>query len=345
VDVFERISELLSNGESFVLATVVRRSGSAPRTIGARMVIRRDDSIIGTIGGGVLEAMAQKLAKMVFENKTSILRKFGLTPDDADRIGMICGGQVEVLVHFVEASALSNVQFYREILETLSSGQRKWLITELPSEGGDGSLQQCLVGNGGTSGCPIDGGTIRELIDLVGAKTAGVVEHREKKYLVECLCRAGNVYIFGAGHISQKLAPLARSVGFRTIVLDDRHDFANRERFETADQVIVVESFDRAFEGIEINRDGYLVLVTRGHVHDKTVLRQALRTSAGYIGMIGSKKKRDTIYEELLGEGFSRSDFERVYSPVGLEIGAETPEEIAVSIVAELIQARAARNS
>ena len=133
-------------------------------------------------------------------------------------------------------------------------------------------------------------------------------------------------------------------VGFQTVVLDDRQEFANRERFETADEVIVPSSFERAIDDLEINEQSYLVLVTRGHAHDKTLLRQALGTKAGYIGMIGSRRKRDAVYEALRKEGISPGEFDRVFSPIGLEIGAETPEEIAVSIVAELIRVRAAKN-
>jgi xanthine dehydrogenase accessory factor len=127
------------------------------------------------------------------------------------------------------------------------------------------------------------------------------------------------------------------------VVLDDRPEFASSERFPRAEQIKVIPSFPQAFEGLEIDRDGYVVIVTRGHLHDKTVLEQALKTDAGYIGMIGSRRKRDLIYRELLTKGFSQAELGRVHAPIGLAIGAETPEEIAVSIVAELIQVRAGR--
>jgi xanthine dehydrogenase accessory factor len=123
-------------------------------------------------------------------------------------------------------------------------------------------------------------------------------------------------------------------------VLDDRSDFANSERFPKADQIIVIPSYDGLFAGLDIDRDSYLVIVTRGHLHDKTVLEQSLRTKAGYIGMIGSRRKQNLVYEELLGKGFTEDDLKRAHNPIGLDICAETPEEIAVSIVAELIKFR-----
>jgi len=149
------------------------------------------------------------------------------------------------------------------------------------------------------------------------------------------------VYLFGAGHVSRPVAELAAMVDFRTIVLDDREEFANNERFPKADQIVVLPSYDDVFAGLEIGGDSYLVIVTRGHLHDKTVLEQSLRTDAGYVGMIGSRRKQRLVYDELLGKGFCEDDLNRVHNPIGLDIAAETPEEIAVSIVAELIAARA----
>ncbi len=345
MDVFRRISELLADGESFVLAVIVSRSVWAPSDVGARMVVRKDGSIVGTIGGGILEATVIDIAKSVFIDKMPVLRKFVFTAEDAERIGMICGGQVEVLVHFVEHSKPSNIQLYQEILATIQSRKPAWIITELPStkNAGDAPVQH-LARGGTTVAGSMDDDTLRALTVQAGTRQAETAVHGDRRFLVESLCCEDTVYIFGAGHISQKLAPLTGFAGFQTVVLDDRQQFANRELFATVDRIVVLDSFARALEGLEINEDSYLVLVTRGHIHDKTLLGQALRTRAGYIGMIGSRRKRDAVYEELSLEGFSRHDFDRVCSPIGLDIGAETPEEIAVSIVAELIRARAGRS-
>jgi len=133
-------------------------------------------------------------------------------------------------------------------------------------------------------------------------------------------------------------------VDFKTVVLDDREEFARKERFPAVDGIIVLASFEQAFTNLDIDKDSYIVIVTRGHAHDKTVLAQALNTGAGYIGMIGSKSKRNAIYKALKEEGFTDKDIARVFSPIGLEILAETPEEIAVSITAELIKVRAGQN-
>jgi xanthine dehydrogenase accessory factor len=208
---------------------------------------------------------------------------------------------------------------------------------------------RCVVKEDGTTiGDPgianmvgVEAPEARELPDIASNRHPVLIDCEGERLLVEPVHNAGTVYIFGAGHISQRLAPLTGMVGFQTVVLDDRPEFANRKRFDTADRVIVIDSFEGVLGGLPIDHDSYLVIVTRGHVYDKAVLAQALRTEAGYIGMVGSHKKRDATYSALIKEeGFRVDDFTRVHSPIGLAIGAESPEEIAVCIVAELIRVR-----
>jgi xanthine dehydrogenase accessory factor len=338
--IFNRIEELLAHRENFVVAVITNRSGSAPRDVGTKMVVCENGSIIGTIGGGLLEAQVRDLAMEVFGHRKPVSREFSFTAEEAAEMCMICGGNVKVLVHFVDASQSSNLVLYQQIAAALRSLERAWLVTEIPP-GGD-EVTQCLIKSDGTRIGQLGTGTTQEPLPL--SCRAELVSHEGSLLFVEPLSLGGTAFIFGAGHISQMLAPLTRLVGFRTMVLDDRKEFANRERFETADEVIVPESFERAMNDLEIDGDSYLVLVSRGHAHDKTLLRQALRTNAGYIGMIGSLRKRHAVYDALCKEGFSRGELGRVFSPIGLDIGAETPEEIAVSIVAELIKVRAEKN-
>jgi xanthine dehydrogenase accessory factor len=361
-DIFERIVQLLDQGEGFALATLCSRTGSAPRAAGARMLIRTDGSIVGTIGGGLLEARVQQAAAGLFQDKKALVLEFLLTGRDASQTDMLCGGNVEVLIDWIDAGDDTCRQVYAALPAAKAARRRAWLLTTIPD--GEGRTRRCLVQENGPlvgeaavarligvgSGSPIGlFGTQpscgSEQFDIANSRQPVVIECQEQRLLVEPILGSGTVYILGAGHISQQLAPLVKTVGFATVVLDDRPEFARRERFATADQVIVLDSFERALEGLPINQDSYLVIVTRGHLHDKTALTQALRTAAGYIGMIGSRRKRELVYRALVeGEGFTEQDLARVHSPIGLAIGAESPEEIAVSIVAELIQARAGRS-
>ncbi len=158
---------------------------------------------------------------------------------------------------------------------------------------------------------------------------------------VESLVSPGVVYLIGAGHVALATAHLASFAGFDVVVMDDRSEYANQDRFPAAQKVLVLPSFDGCLRDLSSN--DYVVIVTRGHIYDRDVLAQALRTKAGYIGMIGSRKKRNVIYDSLREDGFSDLDLKRVHSPIGLSIGAETPNEIALSIVAELVKARSER--
>ncbi len=342
--VFESIVKLLKEGESFVLATILNRCGSAPRDVGSRMIIRSDGTIIGTIGGGILEATIQKLAKELFTSRKTLVRSFTLNREGPAPIGMICGGNVDFLLHFEDASQPARLKHYEELLSALNSKKRAWLIMKLPDwEVSEGAPAAYLFKDDGASledrGLP----TAKEFLVEASSTQPLVLEFQGERFFVEPLCSEGSAYIFGAGHIGQKLALLTKFVGFHTVVLDDREEFANRELLGSADRIVVLKSFDEAMNDLNIDEESYIVIVTRGHVHDKTVLGQALKTRARYIGMIGSRTKRDATYEALTKEGFTAADFARVHAPVGLNIGAETPEEIAISIVAELIQARAGK--
>jgi xanthine dehydrogenase accessory factor len=167
------------------------------------------------------------------------------------------------------------------------------------------------------------------------------MESNRIRYFVQSVDSTVQVVIVGAGHVGQALATLCHFVGFKAIIIDDRPEFASRERFPTADDIRVQPSLDDCFSDMAITEEYYVVIVTRGHAFDRSVLAQSLRTPAGYIGMIGSKTKRDAVYKSLLGEGITTEAIGRVHSPIGLAIGAQTPEEIAVSIVAEMIAVRA----
>jgi xanthine dehydrogenase accessory factor len=169
------------------------------------------------------------------------------------------------------------------------------------------------------------------------------IEKGKESVFVELVRPYDILYLFGAGHVSTFVASLASMVGFRVIVIDDRKEFANKERFKEADELIVLP-FSDVFKKINISSSSYIAIITRGHIHDLNVLREALKKSDGYIGMIGSRRKREIIYQALIKEGVSDERLKQVHSPIGMDIDAETPEEIAVSIVAELIRVRASSN-
>ena len=345
IKLLQSICHLLEEGEDLVLATIIDHSGSTPRSVGTKMVVRPDGTIIGTIGGGLAEFHAQKLAREVYKTGKALTETVEFTGADAAATDqMICGGRLEILLELILADP-ENLKELKELIAALQNGHKGFLIKALDAADEEvRRMEWCLVNNDsvtlGTFPCPDS--LISSLTgEAANAKKSLAVTVENKRFFVEPTILPGTVFLFGAGHVSRPVAELASLVDFQTVVIDDRLEFANAERFPKADLLKVVQSYSQSFEGLEINRDSYVVIVTRGHLHDKTVLEQALKSSAGYIGMIGSKRKRDLIYQELLGKGFTKGDLGRVCAPIGLAIGAETPEEIAVSIVAELIQIRA----
>jgi xanthine dehydrogenase accessory factor len=255
------------------------------------------------------------------------------------------------LIEFVDSSNPMNREIFSALGEMETNRDSALFFTYLPEIHGPefaGPLAHMITdGEGLRIGDIPDARTVLEKMPPQRLlKPTQLLDYNSdnRSVLVDWLRPTGDVYIFGAGHVGAALAHLAAYVNFRVIALDDRAEFVSKEKLPDADLAIVLDSFDNTLQDLGIGEDSYLVIVTRGHLHDKTVLEQALRTKAGYIGMIGSRRKIGLIYQNLLSDGFSRSDLERVHAPIGLDIGGETPEEIAVSIVAQLIEFRDKKN-
>ena len=253
MDVFEEITRLRKAGMKCALATIVNVRGSIPSFESAKLLIREDGSIVGTVGGGCVEGEVWAAAREVMQEEKPRSLTFNLNNDPSYDTGLLCGGTLEI--------------FVEPILPTA--------------------------------------------------------------YL----------YIFGAGHVSLSLSKVATQSGFSTIIIDDRDTYANHERFPEAAEVYADE-YERVFERLAPNSSSFIIAVTRGHRDDMRVLHWAVGTPARYVGMIGSKRKVIEIVKFLEGEGIPASQLARVHAPIGLEVGAVTPEEIAVSIVAELIAVR-----
>ena len=332
--IIDQLIEILEKGQSVVLGAVVRSSGSAPRTTGARMLVRSDGSLAGTIGGGPIEGECQKVAKDLFEATPSYsVLNFSLGSKTLAEGGMVCGGAVTILLHRVDPEALP---IFLRTRSDYHDNKRPQLLTFMPSESSPPRLQLFDSSDDSTLA-----GEIRQQISGKGQRVPYIVTSGDQEIFVEPIVSPGVVHIIGAGHVALETAHLSAFAGFEVIVMDDRPEFASEQRYPDAMKVVVLDSFDDCLSSL--SADDYVVIVTRGHLHDRVVLGQALETNAGYIGMIGSRKKRDIIYDSLKEDGFTESDFARVRCPIGLDIRADTPQEIAVSIVAELIQTRSER--
>jgi xanthine dehydrogenase accessory factor len=253
MDIYEQIVQLRREGRRGAVATITNARGSIPSFQTAKMLVRDDGSIAGTIGGGCVEAEVWQAAREVMEEEKPRSLTFNLNNNPKYDTGLVCGGTLEVFIEPVLPPAL--------------------------------------------------------------------------------------LYIFGAGHVAYSLYKIATTAGFEVIVADDRESYANRERFPDARDVIV-DDFDAMTARLVPPEGSYMVIVTRGHRDDMRVLRWAVNGRARYLGMIGSRRKTITIYKELEKEGIPAEKFANIHAPVGLDIGAITPEEIAVAIVAEMIAER-----
>ena len=253
MDIYEQIVQLRREGRRGAVATIVNVRGSIPSFRTAKMLVRDDGSIVGTIGGGCVEADVWQAAREVMESEKPRTIKFDLNQDPKYDTGLVCGGTLEVFIEPVLPPAL--------------------------------------------------------------------------------------LYIFGAGHVAVNLCRVAANAGFDVTITDDRSSYATRERFPSAHEVHALD-FDEATQKFDPNESSYIVIVTRGHRDDMRMLRWAVQTRARYVGMIGSKRKVIEIFKTLQHEGVQAHLFDRVHAPIGLDIGAITPEEIAVSITAELIAVR-----
>jgi len=337
------IKEAQKQRENFVMATILKKSGSAPRSEGVKMIIRQDLSVEGSIGGGLIEAMVIRAAARVHKEKYFHIEEFMLNSQDEASQRIVCGGDVKVLLEYIDWWDPKNQFFYGELVQLIENKTDFVTITKIPQTSNEnGSLEKWICTETGFFGSESDevSSLVKEIREnFYQLKYKEAFLEREGFY-VETFFNNQNVCIIGGGHIGKVLAELCKLVGFYVTVVDDREEFANVHRFNMVDEVMVILAFENIEDYININQHSYVVIVTRGHSDDKDVLVQMLQTDAKYIGMIGSKSKRNHVYQSLLDEGFTYSDLERIHSPIGLNIFAETPEEIAVSIVAEMIQVR-----
>jgi len=352
-NIYSEIVKALEKKEKVALATLITREGSAPRAVGAKYLIKGDGTSVGSIGGGCVEAEVWQGAQEVMEKGKGEVLHFKLTSEQLAEGGLICGGNIDIFLEPLKEEFLS---IYQEVMRIQQKGGSAILTTlisgdrDFPRGGGAKAL---IKYSGEKIGYLFDGEGLEEKILREGEgllrekKPRVVVLSSEKgdspwakvEVLLEPISSEPTIYIFGGGHVSQQLAPLAKMVHFKVVVIDDREMFANRSRFPEADEVIVSE-FEKCFDQLHINDTSYIVIVTRGHLYDGFVLEQAVKTNACYIGMIGSKKKIHILYQNLMKNGITKETLNRVSAPIGIDINSETPEEIAVSIVAELIKVR-----
>jgi xanthine dehydrogenase accessory factor len=335
----DAIAELAAE-RPFALVTLVASQGSTPRAAGASMLVREEDSLVGSIGGGLLEHTMRRAAAEALARRRSWRERLGLDGKDVTSPDeMVCGGAAEVVIAYVPPADPQLAEACAVLREARDAGRLAWFVTVLPADD-DGIVQHCSFDDAGrVAGAEV--GAAAELRGLAGAAVLhGTVRLADGRVaVIERIDPAALVVVCGAGHVGHALVPLLVRLGFRVVVVDDRPEFAAAERFP--DARVEVRPFAGALAAVGVDERAYVVIVTRGHVHDLGVLQQALRLRARYVGLMGSRSKRARLFEALREEGFGDEALAGVRTPIGLSIGAETPDELAISIAAEIVQVRA----
>ena len=312
--VFTSLRHAISAGKNTVLVTILSHTGSAPRGAGSQMLVGKHGLMAGKVGGGAVEGRSiEEAQRLLQEGGSAEIREYPLHPSLKDDIGMVCGGEVTVLLSPVDG----NSSAWRDAVEDVEArfraqaGGTLWLSTK-------------------DNSAPI-------VTDKDAAWPA-------EGYFPVNMPASQRVVSFGAGHISRALTPLLRMVDFEVVVFDDRPEFAAKEAFPHAETVLC-GSYDTIEELLPLKDDDFIVVLTSGHSNDFQVLEQVLRREFPYVGVIGSAAKTAAVNKQLWAAGISKEATDRVHTPIGLAIGAVTPEEIAISITGELIAVRAQRRN
>ncbi|PKB83210.1 MAG: hypothetical protein BZY88_02640 [SAR202 cluster bacterium Io17-Chloro-G9] len=345
-EVIEEAVKLSKEGEPCVLATVVRTKGSTPQKAGAMLLVRQDGSGVGTLGGGCVEGDIWFAAKEILrQNGGPEFKDYYLNEDIAARDGLVCGGTMyfflEPLRESQEFSAIGD-----EMMDAYEGGDAVGLATVVNVRDGAGNLGAKLLlrldgSVTGTLGSPeLDQQAIEvaQRVAEVG-NTESFSTGTGVEVFVEGFTTPPTLIMVGGGHVGKATADLAYSMGYRVFVVDDRPEFANGERFPNVEQTVITP-YDTWADQLTINVNSFVVVATRGHRFDDMALESALTSKARYIGLLGSRRKNMMIYRRLLAQGTPVDRLRQVHAPIGLDIGALTPDELAVSIMSEIIMVR-----
>ena len=345
-EIYEELEELLKKQSPFSLATVVRTKGSTPQKPGSKMLVRPDGSFAGTLGGGCVEAEAWTAAKTAMDDGTlPDVQSFTLTDEVAAQDGLVCGGTMYILIDRPQEDPLFT-QHTEEINQAYNGGQAVALaiLSKTGSLGGQVGSKLLIREDGttlGSMGHPqIDQAAIKPAREIMAFGRKGFLTTEDgAQVYIEAFTSPPTIVVAGAGHMALAIYSLSKFLGFRMVIVDDRPEFANQERFPEADQIIV-NDFVGGLRELDIKPNTFIIVATRGHKYDDVALLEAAKTQARYVGLVGSKRKALLIYRSLLEEGIPIERVREIHSPIGLDLGGRTPEEIALSILAEIEKVR-----
>lgn len=340
-NIYIELLKEIKKKKACALATIIETKGSAPQIPGASAIFTSSGLLMGTLGGGILEANAQKKALSALETGHSIIVEFDLTSDSFTEDKAICGGEAKILI---DPEPERHIEAFQSLHDSQKNHQPGVLATTISlTPKGSTRISRTWMDEQTLSDSE---SRLHRVISREGIQKSlsqnrpVLLRNRENWLFLEPVLPHSQLVIAGAGHIGQAVAHLGSLLNFEVTVIDDRVEYANAGKLPDADH-LVVGDIGTALERFTITPDTYIVIVTRGHRHDTDVLKSCISSPASYIGMIGSRRKIDLIREKFLIEGWATTEeFDRVYAPIGLDIHSKTVEEIAVSIAAQLVLVR-----
>ncbi|MDP9238055.1 MAG: XdhC family protein [Chloroflexota bacterium] len=334
---------LLEAGERFALATLIDAHGSTPQKVGARLLVRADGTTVGTLGGGCIEAEVSETAYRAMETGEPRVLDFTLNEDIAVDYGLACGGTERILID--PTFTRDDLGLARRMLGAVSGEQHGVVMSVV--DGGSRvriASKMAMWEDGTVDGelCDVQADAVQlaeRLMEAPRPKPALVALTGGVQVFADVFAEPPEVVVVGGGHVGRAVATVAHTLGYCITVIDDRADFANRDRFPEA-HVVIAGDIEEAIGSHATNRNSAIVIVTRGHKYDYQALSASARSNAGYIGLMGSRRKVALIYRQLLRDGVPEERLRDIHAPIGLDIGAVSPEEIAVSIMAEITMDR-----
>jgi xanthine dehydrogenase accessory factor len=332
--ILSECARLAGGAGAGALASVAKRHGSLPMSATAKMLVTAGGARIGTVGGGCLEAEIIERALDVIERRVPALSSHSLNAELAGDYGLTCGGTAEMVIEPVYPDAVLDA-VYSAAASAVARGERGVIATALDWSSGP------VKGFSNTSDLTRIVGDEALRDALVGFSAQSEVPLLESGLFIERVAGKPRLVVFGAGHVGAKIAEAASFAGWRVTVVDDRADFADASRLPFAERAVVCDFHD-VVSAVTLDADTFVVIATRGHQHDVVLAGQLAGRGLRYLGMLGSRRKTALTAKVLRQWDVRDDDIARIHAPVGIAIGADTPEEIAISVVAELIAVRRA---
>ena len=337
-----------SEGRRFAVATVVRTVGSTPQVAGATLVLGEGEPLraaVGTLGGGCVEADAIETAQAILQSGGHSLRAYELTEDLAWNTGLVCGGTMWILVQRDDqAFTFGDVDLLPELVGASTGASPVALVTRLGRSQGELTLKGriAVLADGTRLGslgdAKVDERAAAEALAQLPHGTARTIKSETEDFLIEAIASRPRIVVAGGGHVALAIARQAAMLDFDVTIVEDRPEFADPSRFPNA--TILEGDVPTLLAGLDYAWNSFIVIATRGHKLDADCMRAAVRTSARYIGLLGSRRKTVLIDDMLRDEGVSAERRAAIHAPVGLDLGGRTPAEIAMSVMAEITAIR-----